>query len=667
MSLIARGLGSRRATPSPFSSRPPASRTSNAQDRLRFVIDALTKPVQLTIHNQQRLEQAQHSPLPSTASSSSSSSPSFSSLPLLSSASSSLSAPSTLLRSQARLKVGYIDWDDGLSQVKSEVRDSEEGARRVWLLLSERLRQHNSDSRLLCLYVIDALFVRSAKFRLLVLDGLHSLLELCVGISPSASSLAPAVTELPAPPASAQQLREEAVATVKRWRAKYGGVYRVLELGCKYMLDALGMEDDAAARRREVEEKRREEEKEAEVLRVRFDRLREQWKEKRREMERCIDTVDGCVDVLFPPEDEWEAAVVGDDEKDSSEVVHEHAIIDSSTNEAKEASEDAGVEWEDDGDDGSHASNPQPSSANDAVVAEESSRVEVEAPDEADGIGEAEEGDVGWEDGYLQTGGGGEVWRDEVDAAAGEGQADDGEEWDVQRVVADAGLGSRVWQLDIDFDSNLGRMEDEDNVAVFEALRDSCRLIQRTHLPQVSRCRTLSTPAAATPLASLLLTPSPSSPCCSQLIEWRELLKRVQVQPSAGSHPTRSVDDALIHTAFLQRERASIGAAVDDLINRLQAKVTQCAQLNVHVQQRSTLLSQMDQRAEDVDAGDTSRPGDAAAGSAAVDDRHFFGALQRRRREATKKVDKLTRKRTRRQAKDKFIARPSDAHKKVKL
>ena len=555
MSFFARGLGSRRTAPSsasrPSPSSSASSRTSNAQDRIRFVIDALTKPVQLTIHNQQRLEQAQPSTL--TSSSTSPDAASSTSHFLSSSASTSLSAPSTLLRSQARLKAGYIDWDDGLSQVKSEVRDSEEGARRVWVLLSERLRANSSEVRLLCLYVIDALFTRSAKFRLLVLDGLHAMLELCVGIASTSSSLAPTIAELPAPPGAAEQLKAEAVATVKRWRVKYGGVYRVLELGHKYMLDALGMEDDAAVRKREAEAKRKKQDQHAAVLRVRFDRLREEWKEKKEEAERCIDTVDGCIDVLFPPEEEWEDTVDREEEKDGSELGHEHAIIDSGVEEGKEASEDGEVDWEID-DDGHSRSDPQPSAPTEAVTAEEDSRGEGEARAAAEGDVGGREGGAGWEDEYLRTGGRGDVW-DDGEGAASRGEGDGGGQWDVQRVVADAGLGSGGYQLDIDFDSNLGRMEDEGNGAVFEALRDACRLIQRSLLPQARHhCMQLH-PSSERPSPRMLTHSSSSS------LSVADRVARA-AQPSAGAAVHRLLCGPLrrrrAHPRRLPRARARL-------------------------------------------------------------------------------------------------------------
>ena len=59
-------------------------------------------PIQLSILNQIKLEQ--------------SSSPPSSNLPTQSSAPSILSSSSSLLRSQARLKPHYVDWEDGLDQ-----------------------------------------------------------------------------------------------------------------------------------------------------------------------------------------------------------------------------------------------------------------------------------------------------------------------------------------------------------------------------------------------------------------------------------------------------------------------------------------------------------------------------------------------------------------------
>ena len=109
-----------------------------------------------------------------------------------------------------------------------------EAAKRVFGMLSERMRVKNSASRLLCLYVIDELFSRSAHFRHLTLQWLHPFFELALGVSTATSAATPATAPLPAPLEAAHQLKDECVVVVRRWQRKWGGVHRVLELGWKW-------------------------------------------------------------------------------------------------------------------------------------------------------------------------------------------------------------------------------------------------------------------------------------------------------------------------------------------------------------------------------------------------------------------------------------------------
>jgi hypothetical protein len=645
---------------SPLPSTTPSSSSSssrlstNANDRLRFLVEALTKPLQLPILNQQRLEH--HT-----------------------STSSSLSSTSSLLRSQARLKPGYIDWDDGLSQIKSFVRDNPQAPPLVFTLLTERMRVKSSESRLLSLYLIDSLFTRSAKFRALTLDSLHSLLELCLGLTSSSTSSTPTLTPLPGSTEAAEQLREECVRIVGEWNGKYGGVYRVLTLGYKWMMDAMGREDEVTRGRRVEEEKRVEEKKEAEMLRVRFDKVREEWKEKRVEVEQCIATVEGCMAMLFPPEEDWVEMAVNE-RKEEQVRVDEQVIVDRA-DDGDGVIEGSDVEWEEDDEigqaDGSNAGHPPAPS-----------EVSGEGDEVKDSKGEDEDGSesADWADEYLRSGGSGEVWGDEAvqddDEGGGEGEVDD-----VNRVVTEAGLGSRSYQLDIDFDTNFGHMENEgqrqaithppptdiqqrtarsrsclvvlmcdaDNAAVFETLRDCCRMIQKTYLPLVSTVSVISTPLSSRADLTSFPPPSPSS-LFRQLNEWKDVVQTVRVRPPPSSIPTSSTDDRLIHTAFLERERSTLSTSISQLLTHLHTQLTQLAQLNIHTQRRSTLLTQLTQPLHN--------PSVEQSKGQEGKDEGFFSALRQRRRKAVKRVEKYTRKRSR--PTEKVMDKPSDIHKRIK-
>ena len=416
-------------SPSTAFTKPASTRSSNSLDRLRYLLDALTNPIQLPILTQTKLEQPT---LPSAA---------------------ILSSSSALLRSQARLRAGYVEWEEGMEQVTGYVREGGvEGAGRVFGLLSERMRVRSSESRLLCLYVIDALFIRSAQFRRLTLQWLHSFFELTLGITTATSATTPAAAPLPGPPAAAQQLKEECVAVMRRWQRKWGGVHRVLELGWKWMLDVLGIEDDESVRRREEEGQNQRRVREAEVMRVRYDAARQEWNDRKAEMQECIDSVDGCVEILFPPEEEWTAEALEDSEQEATQAAEgtvEAAVVDSAENaEGDEASdsEESAVEWEEDD---TEQAQPLPDRQQPADTATDSKN----APP-------ADEDD--WEDEYLRTGGSTEV-SGLGDGIAGETEQVESKEgeWDVDKMVAEAGLGSRAYELDINFDANLGQLENE--------------------------------------------------------------------------------------------------------------------------------------------------------------------------------------------------------------
>ena len=101
-----------------------------------------------------------------------------------------------------------------------------------------------------------------------------------------------------------------------------------------------------------------------------------------------------------------------------------------------------------------------------------------------------------------------------------------------------------------------------------------------------------------------------------------------------------------------------------DLMTR---KLQQCAQLNITTQQRPTLLTQMDeaQAQRTSSAAQSAAQQQQGAGGGESKPGQFFGVLKRARQQAVKRVDKHARKR--RVVKDKWMAKPSDQHKKVKL
>ena len=214
-------------------------------------------------------------------------------------------------------------------------------------------------------------------------------------------------------------------------------------------MDALGIEDDESARRREEAEHKQRSAKEAEVMRLRYDTARQEWNERKNEMQECINSVDGCIEMLFPPEEEW-TAPGAETAPETGLSTSEGVVIDSAAEGAQSASDTEGstVEWEED----------------DTEQVEPASDALQPADTTVDGsTGRPPDQEDDWEDEYLRTGGGTEVsGSGDASFAVGD-EAEDGEggEWDVDRLVADAGLGSRAYELDIDFDANLGQLETE--------------------------------------------------------------------------------------------------------------------------------------------------------------------------------------------------------------
>ena len=146
------------------------------------------------------------------------------------------------------------------------------------------------------------------------------------------------------------------------------------------------------------------------------------------------------------------------------------------------------------------------------------------------------------------------------------------------------------------------------------------------------------------------------------MIEWADVLSAVRPRPGG---PSRGEDDSNLQVAAFERERSALTATVEQLISRMQAKVVQCAQLSIHVQRGSTVASRL-QSLPSSTALDPSPPRHSPS-SHRVEDDAFFSALQQRRRKAVQRVTRYSRKRPHSRPVEAAVARPSAAHKKVKL
>lgn len=149
-------------------------------------------------------------------------------------------------------------------------------------------------------------------------------------------------------------------------------------------------------------------------------------------------------------------------------------------------------------------------------------------------------------------------------------------------------------------------------------------------------------------------------------MEWKYVVQRVKLQPPPAMQAELSEEARRTHVLLQQRDRQQMSEAIGGMLDAMTHKLQQCAQLNITAQQRSTLLTQLDdseqvrkQQPASTQSADQQQPSEKRPGE-------FFGVLQRSRKQAAKRVEKHAKKR--RPAKDsKFIAKPSDRHKKQKL
>ena len=112
-----------------------------------------------------------------------------------------------------------------------------------------------------------------------------------------------------------------------------------------------------------------------------------------------------------------------------------------------------------------------------------------------------------------------------------------------------------------------------------------------------------------------------------------------------------------------QRERQQVRDAMDAMLDAMTRKLQQCAQLNITAQQRSTILTQLDNSEQAQPQQPSTAQHQGVAGEKQPGE--FFGVLKRSRQRAAKRVEKHAKKR--RVAKDKWMAKPSDQHQKQKL
>lgn len=151
--------------------------------------------------------------------------------------------------------------------------------------------------RYLALLIIDELFMRSKLFRTLLVENLDQLLSLSVGFRRN--------LPLPAPPAVASVLRSKAIEFLEKWNASFGIHYRQIRLGFDYLKNTLRFQfPNLQANAARIQQERRERElRSKEILRNKFETLKENLSSIKEEIQSTIDEIGECLEIVRTKEE----------------------------------------------------------------------------------------------------------------------------------------------------------------------------------------------------------------------------------------------------------------------------------------------------------------------------------------------------------------------------
>ncbi|KAL0596721.1 UV-stimulated scaffold protein A, partial [Plecturocebus cupreus] len=139
-----------------------------------------------------------------------------------------------------------------MKELKRICKSSEEQLSRTYRLLIAQLTQEHAEIRLSAFQIVDELFARSHQFRVLLVSNFQEFLELTLGTDPA--------QPLPPPREAAQRLRQAATRAVEGWNEKFGEAYKKLALGYHFLRHNKKV-DFQDANSRTLAERKREEEK----------------------------------------------------------------------------------------------------------------------------------------------------------------------------------------------------------------------------------------------------------------------------------------------------------------------------------------------------------------------------------------------------------------------
>ncbi|KAF8117857.1 hypothetical protein N665_0008s0198 [Sinapis alba] len=204
-----------------------------------------------------------------------------------------------------------------LKAIKSTLRYSDSEVRLGAKTLMELMKHNHSQVRLLTLLIIDELFMRSKLFRTLIVEKFDQLLSLSVGFRTN--------LPLPAPPAVATVLRTKAIEFLEKWNLSFGLHYKEIRLGFDYLKNTLklkfpDLQANAARRQRERLER---EMRTKEILRSKFESLRDGFGVLKGEIEETIREIkEGIEIVQWRGDDGVPLAIL--DEEDYEEIRCSH-------------------------------------------------------------------------------------------------------------------------------------------------------------------------------------------------------------------------------------------------------------------------------------------------------------------------------------------------------
>lgn len=197
-----------------------------------------------------------------------------------------------------------------LKAIKMVVRYSDLELRLAAKTLMSLMKRPHSQIRYLAILIIDELFMRSKLFRTLITENLDQLLTLSVGFRRN--------QPLPAPPSVASVLRSKAIEFLEKWNASFGIHYRQLRIGYDYLKNTLRFQfPNLQANAARIQQERRERElRTKEILKGKFETLRESLPSMREEMQSTIDEIGECIEILRANKGEGAGMVPLDDDED---------------------------------------------------------------------------------------------------------------------------------------------------------------------------------------------------------------------------------------------------------------------------------------------------------------------------------------------------------------